>query len=162
MQQSRYIFLVPKPISNTPITAMTPENGPVLVECIILRSGMASATEAELGGFFKNCQNPTSIWTTPTEMFHPQPPTPVATDNTATNSIVNGTSKKKIQSNRHDILLGARQKTTKPFPHILGGRKEKYGGIFHQTPPNLDPQNYATNIFETNKKRHGKLKIPMY
>ena len=34
----------------------------------------------------------------------------------------------------------------------MGGRKEKYRLISHQMPPNLAPQNYATKIFETNKK----------
>ena len=32
---------------------------------------------------------------------------------------------KKTKSNRNDILLGTRQNTTKPFPHILRKRKEK-------------------------------------
>ena len=35
------------------------------------------------------------MWDALAEMGRPQPPTPVATDNTAANRIVNGTSKKK-------------------------------------------------------------------
>ena len=31
----------------------------------------------------------------------------------------------------------------------MGGRKEKSGRLFCQTPPELAPQNYATKIFET-------------
>ena len=54
---------------------------------------MASDTEAELGGLFENCNKETSIWYVLSEMGHPQPQTPVTTDNTATNSTVNGTSK---------------------------------------------------------------------
>ena len=34
----------------------------------------------------------------------------------------------------------------------MGGKKEKSGGLFLQTPPNLVPHKYATKIFETNKK----------
>ena len=42
---------------------------------------------------------------------------------------------KTIQSNRYDILLGQRQNTTKPFPHTMGGRKERPSGLFLKTPP---------------------------
>ena len=45
---SGYLFLGTK--SRTPIQAITLENGPVHVECSIMRNVMASATEAELGG----------------------------------------------------------------------------------------------------------------
>ena len=34
-------------------------------------------------------------------------------------------------------LLGQRQNTTKYFRHIMGRGKEKPGGLFHKTPPNL-------------------------
>ena len=57
-------------------------------------------------------------------MAHQQPTTPVATHNTAENSIVNITRKKKISSNKHEILFGQRQNATKSFPHILGRGKE--------------------------------------
>ena len=138
---------------------MPQKNGPVHVEFSIMRNVMASATKAELGVFFVNFQNVTSIRTALSKIGHPQPPTPVSTDNTAENSIMNGTAKhKKIQSNRHDMLLGTLQNTKKSFPYIMGRRKEKLGILFHQTSPDLAPQNYATNIFETNKKRQRKLK----
>ena len=86
-------FLGPK--SNTPIQEIPPENGPVHVECNIMRNVMASATEEELGALFENCQKATSTSTALAEMGHQQPPTPVETENTAANSIVNGTAKKK-------------------------------------------------------------------
>ena len=98
---------------------MTPDNGPVHVECNIMRNVMASAMEEELGGLFENFQKSTSTRTALADMGHHQPPTLVATDNTADNSIVNGTAKKKISRNRHGILLGQKQNSTKPFPHIL-------------------------------------------
>ena len=119
---------------------------------------MASANEAELGGFFLNYQKATSIWTAIEEIFHPQQPTSAATENTSENIIVNGTAK-KIQSNRHEILLGARQNTTKPFLHILGGRKEKPGRLLNQTPPDLATQNYSNKVFEMTRKIQRKPKI---
>ena len=76
---------------------MLPENGPVHVECRIMINVMVSATEAELGGLFENVQKETSMRTDLAEMVHLQPTTPVATDNTAANSIVNGTAKNLVQ-----------------------------------------------------------------
>ena len=95
-EQSRsggYFFLGPK--SKTPIQEMPPDNGPVHVECSIVRNFMASAPEAEMGGLFENCQKSTSMRTALADMGHLQPTTPVATDNTAANSIVNRTANQK-------------------------------------------------------------------
>ena len=75
---------------------MTLENGRVHVEFIIMRNEMESSTEAELGGLFENCQKSTSMRTSLDEMVHQQPPTSVATDNTAPTSIVTRTAKQKI------------------------------------------------------------------
>ena len=66
---------------------------------------------------------------------------------------------KKININ--DILLGQRQNMTKLFLHIMGRGKEKPGILCHKTPPNMEPKNYETKIFEKHKKRHRKLKIPV-
>ena len=74
---------------------MYPENGPVHVEFSTMRNVMESTTKEELGGLFENCQKFTSVQTALAEMGHSQPPTPVEMDNTAANSIVNGTSKKE-------------------------------------------------------------------
>ena len=76
---------------------MPPQNGPVCVECSIMRNVMASALGAELGGLlFQNCDKATAMRTYPAEMGHQQPPTKVAIDNKATNIIFNGTEEKNI------------------------------------------------------------------
>ena len=72
-------------------------------------------------------------------MGHPQPPTPVATYNVVANSMLNGTAKQKIQSNRHELLLGQIKNTTKSFPHIMGRGKEKNSGLCHKISPILAP-----------------------
>ena len=74
---------------------MSPENEPVHVEFGIMKNVMESATESELGGLFENCQKATSTRTALADMGHQQPTPPAATENTAANSIVNGTAKKK-------------------------------------------------------------------
>ena len=43
--------------------------------------------------------------------------------------------------------------------HIFWEKGKKTGGLSHKTPPKMAPQNYATKIFETNKKRNRKFKI---
>ena len=48
-----------------------------------------------IGGLFENSQKAASMRTALAEMGHQQPPTPVAIDNTAANSIVNETAKPK-------------------------------------------------------------------
>ena len=73
--------------SNTPIQYMPPDNGPMHVESSITIYVMASATEAELGGLFENCQKATSTRTALTNTGHQQPPT----ENTSASRIVNGT-----------------------------------------------------------------------
>ena len=90
----RCFFLLPK--SNTPIQKITPENGPVHVECRIMRNIMASASEVELGGLFENYQKATSTSTALEEVGHQEPPTPAGRDNIVANSIVNGTAKQEI------------------------------------------------------------------
>ena len=89
-----YFFIGPKP--NTPIQEIPPENGPGHVECSIMRNVKASATEAELGGLFENCQKATFVLTALVEMGYQQPTKLVAMDNTAANRIVNRTAKQKI------------------------------------------------------------------
>ena len=95
MKQSQRIFFPRTKLQNTN-SRDAPGNGPVRVECSIMKIFMASATEAELGGLFENFQKATSMGTALADMGQLQPPTTVATYNTAANSIVNGTSKQKI------------------------------------------------------------------
>ena len=118
-----YYFLGQK--YNTPIQEIPLENGPVHVECSITRNVMASSTEEDLGGLFEKCQKTTSTRTDLAEMGHQKPPTTVAAENTASNSIANGTAKQK-RSRAIDIIFLSvqRQNSTKPFPYILGGWKK--------------------------------------
>ena len=66
------------------------------VEWSIMIKVMESATEAELGGLFDNCQKTTYMRTALSEMCHQQPLTTVATDNTSEKSIAKETAKQKI------------------------------------------------------------------
>ena len=57
-------------------------NNPIHVECRYLRHVVASAAEAEVGGLFHNAQTTIPIRNCLILMNHPQPPTPIKTDNT--------------------------------------------------------------------------------
>ena len=74
---------------------MPPLNGAIHIECGIMHNVLASAMESEMGGLFNNCQKAVPLRISLGEMKHPQPPTPVATDNSAACSIVNDTAKQK-------------------------------------------------------------------
>jgi hypothetical protein len=68
-------------------------NGTVLDISKILRMVVTSAAEAEVGALFVNGQEATVLRTILTEMGHPQPATPIRTDNVTADGIINGTVK---------------------------------------------------------------------
>ena len=78
---------------NTPIKV--PLNGPVHVECKTLRRVVTSAAEAETAGLFYNAQFSIPIRHMLTILGHPQPATPIKTDNSTASSFVNSMLKQK-------------------------------------------------------------------
>jgi hypothetical protein len=64
-------------------------NGSILAFTQIMKSVMSSASEAEIGALFENCKRATILRTTLEEMGHPQPATPVQTDNSTACGIAN-------------------------------------------------------------------------
>ena len=63
-------------------------NGPILTECCSLKHVVASAAEAETSALFHNAQNAIPLQHLLTAMGHPQPPTPIKTDNQVANAFV--------------------------------------------------------------------------
>jgi hypothetical protein len=72
-----------------------PDNGPIHVLCAIMAAILSSAMEAELGALFYNAKDATTFRTTLIEMGHPQPATPIQTDNSCAAGIVNSTVKQR-------------------------------------------------------------------
>ena len=73
-----YFFLS----DNTPPPPMIPNprlNGPILVECKLLRHVVVSSTEVETAGLFFNTQSAVPIRQALIALRHPQPPTPLKT-----------------------------------------------------------------------------------
>ena len=70
--------------------AIPPNNGAVLNIAHIIKHVMTSATEAELAGLYIMTRETAFIRIILKEMGHPQPPTPIQTDNAMADKIVNG------------------------------------------------------------------------
>jgi hypothetical protein len=70
-------------------------NGAILIISKVLKHVMSSAAEAEIGAVFINAKEGAVLRTTLEELGHPQPPTPMETDNTTATGYSNGTIKQK-------------------------------------------------------------------
>ena len=66
-------------------------NGAVMNVSQILKVVMSSAAEAELGALFINCKLAVQSRKTLEELCHPQPKTPIQTDNSTANGLLNNT-----------------------------------------------------------------------
>ena len=63
-------------------------NGSILIERKTLKSVVASAAESEIFGFFHNAQTVVTIRFLLISLGHPQPPTPLVTDNSTAHGFV--------------------------------------------------------------------------
>jgi hypothetical protein len=92
-----YLSSYPKDPTKAPDpTDPSPKNnGAIHVMCNIMREVLASAAEAELAALFHNGREACQLRITLEELGHPQPPTPIATDNTTASGITNDTVKQK-------------------------------------------------------------------
>ena len=69
-------------------------NGPITVMAKIIKAVMSSAAEAEIGALYMNAQQLLPLRITCEELGHPQPPTPMRTDNITASGIINKTLSK--------------------------------------------------------------------
>jgi hypothetical protein len=72
-----------------------PSNGAINILCQILREVVSSAAEAELAALFHNGKEACPLRTCLEELGHPQPTTPIVTDNSTASGIANDTVKQK-------------------------------------------------------------------
>ena len=94
-----YHFLLDRPTNPEqpprPSDAEPMHNAPIYVMCNILKEVVSAASEAELAGLFHNGKEACAIRTCLAELGHPQPPTPMKTDNTTAEGLANDTVKQK-------------------------------------------------------------------
>ena len=74
---------------------VAPPNGPVHVLCNLMKEVVSSAAEAELAGLFHNAKEACPMRITLEELGHPQPPTPIQTDNSTACGLANDTVKQR-------------------------------------------------------------------
>jgi hypothetical protein len=87
-----YFYLTNAPAH--PTDALNP-NGAVHVLCHIMREVFSSAAEGKLGALFHNGKEACPLRIALDKMGHPEPPTPMATDNNAASGIATDTVKQK-------------------------------------------------------------------
>ena len=122
-------------------------NAPVLVECKTLRHVVASAAEAETGGLFYNAQTVLPIREMLTTLNHPQPPTPLKTDNSTATAFVSKNLKQK-RSKSWDMRF-----------HWLRDRSnQKQFHIFWDKGTN----NWADYFTKQHSAKHHKVMRPKY
>jgi hypothetical protein len=94
-----YFFMSSNSPSHTqsinPTAPPPPLNGNVHVPCAIMKVVVSSAAEAELGALFHNGKEAAWLRTTLIDMGHPQPATPIQTDNLCAAGIANDTVKQR-------------------------------------------------------------------
>ncbi len=66
-----------------------PNNGAILTVSEIIKAVMSSAAKAEVGALYVNAYKGVEIRNILQELGHPQPPTPIQTDNSTAESIIN-------------------------------------------------------------------------
>ena len=75
-----------------------PNNGAILTIAQIIKAVMSSAAEAEVGALYINCREAVPARQTLEFLGHPQPPTPIQTDNTTALGVVNNNVMKKLKA----------------------------------------------------------------
>ena len=110
-----YFYLSTHPKFQTPPKL----NAPVIVECKTLQHVVASAAEAQTGGLFHNARTTLPIREMLQTLGHPQPPTPIKTDNSTANDFVLKNLKQKntigsvtAVSNNNLKFIGTKVKIT--------------------------------------------------
>jgi hypothetical protein len=79
-------------------TAKPPNNGAILTIAQIIKAVMSLAAEAEVGALYINCREAIPACHTLKFMGHPQPLTPIQTDNTTVLGVVNNNVIKKLKA----------------------------------------------------------------
>jgi hypothetical protein len=107
--------------------AKPPNNGAILTFAQIIKAVMSLAAKAEVGHLYINCREAIPTRHTLEFMGHPQPPTPLQTDNTTALGAVNNNVIKKLKAmdiKYHRLHNGERQGQ---FQHYWAPDKEKNG-----------------------------------
>ena len=78
-----------------PTAPIPPLNGSLYIYCQILKEVLSSAAKAELAALFHNGKEAYAIRNILAKLSHPQPSTPIVTDNSTASGITNDTVHQK-------------------------------------------------------------------
>jgi hypothetical protein len=119
-----------------------PPNGAIFAVSDIMKMVVASAAEAEFGALFFNRQEATTLCTTLLKLGHPQPATPMQTDNITAAGIANDTVKQRRSKavNMHFYWICDRVRQGQFLIHWKLG-KYNYADYFTKHHP---PSNHRT------------------
>ena len=130
-----------------PVDGHPKPNAPILTECRTLRYVVASAAEAETGGIFHNARTAIPIRQTLTALNHPQPATPIKTDNSTAKAFVTKNLRQK-KSKSWDMRF-----------HWLRDRDaQKHFKIFWES----GKTNWADYFTKHHSIKHHKVMRPKY
>ena len=124
-----------------------PNNGAILNIAKIIKAVMSSAAEAEVGALFINAKEAVHIRNILHEMGHPQPPTPIQTDNTTANNVINNKVQPK-QLKAMDLRF-----------HWLRDRMAQLQFRFHWRPGTLNLADYWTKYHSGKHHRNFRREI---
>eukprot|EP00804_Cyclotella_cryptica_P020437 CCRYP_014425-RA/>CCRYP_014425-RA protein AED:0.04 eAED:0.02 QI:0/0/0/1/1/1/2/0/1218 len=149
-------------------------NGAVLTIAQIIKTVMSSAAEAELGALYINAREVIPLRHLLLEMGHPQPPTPIQTDNSTALGVVNNTIQPKrtkaMDMRFHWLRCRTNQKHFRPYWHAGATNLADYvtkhhPAIHHQAVRPLflttDPPTLSTLKFSAPRIPRTKLRPPI-
>jgi hypothetical protein len=122
-------------------------NGAIHVHSSIMKNVLSSATEAEVGALFHNAHDACSLRQALIDLGHPQPPTPIQTDNACAHGILNDQVKQK------------RSKAMDMRYYWLRDRVRQQQFHIHWEPGDANHADYFT---KHHPAAHHQLKRPIY
>ena len=153
-------------------TTYPDNNGAVLTVAKIIKAVMSSAAEAELGALYINCREAIPARHQLEEMGHPQPPTPIQTDNTTALGVINNTIQPKrtkaMDMRFHWLRCRERQKQFRTYwragPTNKGDYVTKHHAPIHHTsvrPDFLTPKNKIDLLRKRCQQTRKQMARPM-
>jgi hypothetical protein len=116
-----------------------PNNGAFLTNATIIKAVMSSAAEAELGALYLNAKEAAYLCQILQEMGHPQPRTPIQTNNTTAEGVINNKIRPKCTKAMDEIPLATQPRSTETNQNYLEAGEDKLGGLLHKTLPTCSP-----------------------
>jgi hypothetical protein len=140
-------------------------NGSVHVHCSIMPMVVSSAAEAEVGQAYYNAKDGTVLRTALEEMGHPQPPTPLACDNSASVGILNDSVRQRRSKAMDMRFYWVKDRIKQGHYHLYWRPGNSNRGDYftkHHSPAHhrlMRPQYlYEPTTSDRQKRRRGKMK----